>query len=146
MTAFVDFLRRFFDVSRFRHQLNRRRRLVAALLAGAGAFLLITALRSPAPVLDGSVSPRLDIAPGEVAVPVVISPSGALSTLASGMRVIDIPTSGFGASPESIAVVALSEQDALALASRPSQPMGVMIHSRDDRSVDHDQGIQDIHQ
>ena len=62
------------------------------------------------------------------------------------VRVVDVPTSGFGVSPESIAVVALSEQDALALASRPSQPMGVMIHSRDDRSVDHDQGIQDIHQ
>lgn len=160
MTAFVDFLRRFVDISRFRHHLNRRRRLVAALLAGAGAFLLITALRSPAPVLDGGLSPRLDIAPGEVVVPVVISPSGALSTLARGtrvtlvgqdssridsVRVVDIPTSGFGASPESIAVVALSEQDALVLASRPSQPMGVMIHSHDDRSVDHDQGIQDIH-
>jgi hypothetical protein len=94
-------------------------------------------------------------------VPVVISPSGALSTLARGtrvtlvgqdssridsVRVVDIPTSGFGASPESIAVVALSKQDALILASRPSQPMGVMIHSRDDRSVDHGQGIQDIHQ
>ena len=87
MTAFVDFLRRFVDVSRFRHHLNRRRRFVDALLAGAGAFLLITALRSPAPVLDSGVSPRLDIAPGAVAVPVVISPSGALSTLASGMRV-----------------------------------------------------------
>lgn len=160
MTAFVDFLRRFVDISRFRHHLNRRRRLVAALLAGAGAFLLITALRSPAPVLDGGLSPPLDIAPGETAVPVVISPSGALSTLARGtrvtlvgqdssridsVRVVDIPTSGFGASPESIAVVALSEQDALVLASRPSQPMGVMIHSHDDRSVDHDQGIQDIH-
>ena len=161
MTAFVDYLRRFVDTSRFRNHLNRRRRLVAALLAGAGAFLLITALRSPAPVLDGGFSPLLDIAPGEVAVPVVISPSGALSTLARGtrvtlvgqdasridsVRVVDIPTSGFGASPESIAVVALSEQDALVLASRPSQPMGVMIHSHDDRSVDHDQGIQDIRQ
>ena len=161
MTAFVDFLQRFVDTSRFRHHLNRRRRLVAAILAGAGAFLLITALRSPAPVLDGGLSPRLDIAPGEVAVPVVIRPSGALSTLASGMqvtlvgqdasrihsvRVVDVPTSGFGASPESIAVVALSEQDALVLASRPSQPMGVVIHSHDDRSMNHDQGIQDIHQ
>lgn len=85
MTAFVDFLRRFVDISRFRHHLNRRRRLVAALLAGAGAFLLITALRSPAPVLDGGLSPRLDIAPGEVAVPVVISPSGGLSTYQSGL-------------------------------------------------------------
>ena len=161
MTAFVDFLTRFVDISRFRHHLNRRRRLVAALLAGAGGFLLITALRSPAPVLDGGLSPRLDIAPGEVAVPVVIRPSGALSTLASGMRVtlvgqdasridsvrvIDIPTSGFGAATESIAVVALSEHDALVLASRPSQPMGVMIYSHDDRIVDPDQGIHDIHQ
>ena len=123
--------------------------------------MLMTALRSPAPVLDSGLEPCFDIAPGEVAVPVVISPSGALSTLASGMqvtlvsqdasridsvRVIDTPTSGFGALPESIAVVALSEQDALVLASHPSQPMGVMIHSRDDRSVDQDQGIQDIHQ
>ena len=161
MTAFVDLLRRFVDISRFRHHLNRRRRLVAALLAGAGAFLLITALRSPASALDGGLSPRLDIPPGEVAVPVVISPSGALSTLASGMqvtlvgqdasridsvRVVDVQMSGFGVSPESIAVVALSEQDALILAPRPSQPMGVMIHSRDDRRVDQDQGIQDIHQ
>ena len=160
MTAFVDFLQRFVDISRLRHHLNRRRCLVAALPAGAGAFLLITALRSPTPVLDSGLEPRFDIAPGEVAVPVVVSPSGALSTLASGMRVtlvgqdasridsvrvIDIPTSGFGASPESIAVVTLSEHDALVLASRPSQPMGVMIHSRDDRSVDQDQGIQDIH-
>jgi len=32
------------------------------------------------------------------------------------VRVVDVPTSGFGASPESIAVVALSEQDALLLA------------------------------
>ena len=63
MTIFVDYLRRFVDVSRFRHHLNRRRRLVAALLAGAGAFLLITALRSPAPVLDSGLGPRLDIAP-----------------------------------------------------------------------------------
>lgn len=104
---------------------------MAALLAGAGAFLLITALRSPTPNLDSGLGPRFDIAPGEVAVPVVVSPFGALSTLASGMRVtlvgqdasridsvrvIDIPTSGFGASLESIAAVALSEQDALVLA------------------------------
>ena len=131
MTAFVDFLQRFVDVARFRHHLNRRRRLVAALLAGAGAFLLITALRSPTPNLDSGLGPRFDIAPGEVAVPVVVSPFGALSTLASGMRVtlvgqdasridsvrvIGIPTSGFGASLKSITAVALSEQDALVLA------------------------------
>ena len=131
MTAFVDFLQRFVDVSRFRHHLNRLRRLVAALLAGAGAFLLITALRSPTPNLDSGLGPRFDIAPGEVAVPVVVSPFGALSTLASGMRVtlvgqdasridsvrvIDIPTSGFGASLESIAAVALPEQDASVIA------------------------------
>ena len=128
MTAVVEFLRRFVGISRFRHHLNRRCRLVAALLAGADAFLLITTLRSPAPVLDGGLSPRLDIAPGEVAVPVVISPSGALSTMASGMQ------------------VTLVGQDALVLASRPSQSMGVMIHSHDDRSVNHDQGIQEIHQ
>ena len=58
MTAFVDFLRRFVDISRFCHHLNRRRRIVAALLAGAGAFLLITALRSPTPVLDSGLEPR----------------------------------------------------------------------------------------
>ena len=58
MTAFVDFLRRFVDVSRSRHHLNRRRRLVAALLAGAGGFLLITALRSPAPVLRDDPATR----------------------------------------------------------------------------------------
>ena len=112
-------------------------------------------------MLDGGLSPQLDIAPGEVAAPVLINPAGALSTLASGMQVtlvghnasridsvqvVDVPTSGFGVSPKSIAVVALSEQDALVLASRPSEPMGVMIHSRDDQSVNHDQGIQDIHQ
>ncbi|MEE3016883.1 MAG: hypothetical protein VX336_00975 [Actinomycetota bacterium] len=44
MTAFVDFPRRFVDISPIRHHLNRRRRLVAALLAGDAASL-VTVMR-----------------------------------------------------------------------------------------------------
>ena len=118
---------------------------MAALLAGFGVFFLVTALRSPQPPPDFAASTRVSLAPGEVAVPVVISPTGAVAALTpgtvvdliregatapvvEGARVIDIPSSGFGPSSDAIAVVAIAKATALSLASHPSEPVGVMIH------------------
>lgn len=146
MTALVDRLRLLLDLTRLRELINRRRRLVAALMAGFGVFFLVTAMRSPEPSTNVAPNARGFLAADEVAVPVVISPAGAVNALApgtvvdliqegastpvvEGARVIDIPTSGFGASSEAIAIVALSESTALSLASHPAQPVGVMIRA-----------------
>jgi hypothetical protein len=144
MTALVDRLRLWLDLTHLRQVLNRRRRLVAALLAGFGIFFLATAMRSPEPSTSFVSQADSSLATDEVAVPVVISPAGAVNALApgtivdliragtstpvvEGARVIDIPTSGFGPSSEAIAIIALEESAALSLASHPAEPVGVMI-------------------
>ena len=147
MTALVDRLRLLLDLTHLRQLLSRRRRLVAALLAGIGVFFLVTAMRSPEPSTQLTPNAKAFLAADEVAVPIVISPAGAVHALTpgtvvdlmregartpivEGARVIDIPTLGFGPSTEGIAIVALSESAALSLASHPAEPVGVMIRGR----------------
>ena len=148
MTSLLERVRLLLDIPRLRHQLNRRRRLVTTILAGVGVLLLVTAIRTPGSSPELSPHANVSLSPGEVAVPVVISPSGAVATLTpgsvvdliregatapvvQGARVIEIPTSGFGPSSDTIAIVALTRATALSLASHPSEPVGVMIHGRE---------------
>jgi hypothetical protein len=132
-------LRRLIDIQHLRHTITRRRRLVAALLAGLGVLMMISALRAPAPVVSSTTGEAL--LPGEVAVPVLVRPGSIASALAPGMvidliadrpiarqaRVIRIPASGFGATSEAVVVVAVPESNGLALASRASSGLSVMI-------------------
>lgn len=144
----LDRLRPLIDVDRLRHRINRRRRLVASILAGLGVLLLVSTLRSPAPASTLGQLPTLALESGEVAVPVLIQPAGAVNSLVPGMivdlvqpgsrtvtvsgaRVLELPSTGFGPTSESIAIVALPEEDAITVASQPSAPMGVMIHTRE---------------
>lgn len=147
MTSLLERVRLLLDIPRLRHHLNRRRRLVAAVLTGLGIVLLIGSMRSPGPSPELTVASRAPLAPNEVAVPVLIEPSAAIGALTSGMlidlvrdgtptiesaRVVEIPSSGFGPTPESIAIVALPRTDAISLASQPNTPVGVMIRPRVD--------------
>lgn len=127
------------DLQRIRHTLTRKRRLVASVLAGLGIVFLISALRPATPV---SMEPAsVVLAAGEVAVPVVVRPSGVVQALEPGMvidligvnhtsreaRIIRIPVSGFGTTSDAVVVVAVPEEQGLALASHASSAMGVMI-------------------
>lgn len=140
MIPFADRLPRL-DVQRVRHTLTRRRRIVAAVLAGFGVVFLVSSLRAPAPVALESASPDTALAADEVAVPVVISPGVVVGALAPGMtidligdghisrevRIIRIPASGFGPSSDAVVVVAVPAEQGLTLASHASGGMGVMI-------------------
>ncbi len=143
----MERVRLLLDIPRLRHHLNRRRRLVAALLTGLGIVLLIGSMRSPGPSTELAVASSTPLGADEVAVPVLIEPSAAIGALTSGMlidlvrngtpmiesaRVVEIPRSGFGPTSESIAIVALSRTDAISLASQPNTPVGVMIRPTTD--------------
>jgi hypothetical protein len=127
------------DVQRIRHTLTRKRRLVASVLAGLGVVFLISALRPATPVSVESAS--VVLARGEVAVPVVVRPSGVIQALEPGMvidligenhtsreaRIIRIPASGFGTSSDAVVVVAVAEEQGVALTSHAASGMGVII-------------------
>jgi hypothetical protein len=145
MTSLAERMRLLLDIPRFRHHINRRRRLVAAVLTGLGIVLLIGSMRSPGPSPELAVASSDPLRANEVAVPVLIEPSAAIGALTSGMlidlvrdgtptiesaRVVEIPSSGFGPTSESIAIVALPRTDAISLASHPNTPVGVMIRPR----------------
>lgn len=144
MTSLIESLtasRRFLDLQHIRHTLSRRRRIVAAILAGLGVVFLISSLRTPAPVALESASPDAALSFDEVAVPVVIRPGVVVGALAPGMnidliadghttreaRIIRIPASGFGPTSDAVVVVAVSEDQGLTLASHASAGMSVMI-------------------
>ena len=134
-------IRRMVDVQHLRHTLSRRRRLVAAILAGLGVMFMIVSLRSPAPVAIENSSPDAVLGADEVAVPVVVRPGVVIGALAPGMvidligdahttreaRILRIPSSGFGPTSDAVVVVAVSESEGFALASRASEGLGVMI-------------------
>lgn len=141
MTTLRERLQRLLDIQHLRHTISRRRRLVAAFAAGLGVLFLISALRSPSPAVMATTSPNSVLHVGEVAVPVVVNPGVVAGALAPGMvidligdghttreaRVIRIPTSGFGPTSEAVVVVAVPEAQGLALASRASSGVSVMI-------------------
>lgn len=138
---FADVLHRFIDVQRIRNTLTRKRRLVAALLAGFGVLLLISALRSPAAVPLQETAANDALLAGEVAVPVVVSPGAVIGALSPGMtidliggghmtaqaRVLRIPAFGFGPTSDAVVVVAVPEDRGLALASHASAGLSVII-------------------
>ncbi|HEV8024049.1 MAG TPA: hypothetical protein VGP37_04085 [Candidatus Nanopelagicales bacterium] len=148
MGELLDKIRRDLSPGQVRRGLGRRRRLASALLAGFGVLMLVTALRpAPAvPVAEQSVS--VAVQPGEVAVPITIRPAAVAGALEPGMRidviaarddpghaspvtsdarVLRLPTSGFGPTSEAVVVVAVPEQDGVALASAGSTGFGVII-------------------
>jgi hypothetical protein len=121
-----------------RRFLRRRRRPIAAVLAGVGALLALTTLRAaPAPVTaDLPLSPGNAVSPGEVVVPVVLASGAVASVLAVGdvvdilgfsdsdpptaaviareARVFDLPTNSSFAGPSStVVLMAVPEGDAL---------------------------------
>ena len=134
-------VRQFLDVQRIRHSLNRRRRIVAAVLAGLGVIFLVSSLRAPTPVALEGASPDAALLADEVAVPVVVTPGVVVGALAPGMtidligdghttraaRIIRIPAAGFGPTSDAVVVVAVPEEHGLTLASRASSGLGVMI-------------------
>lgn len=129
------------DVQHLRNTLSRRRRIVAAVLAGLGVIFLIASLRSPAPITVQDASPDAVLNVDEVAVPVVVTPGVVVEALSPGMvidligeahttreaRILRIPTSGFGPSSDAVVVVAVPESQGLSLASHASAGLGVMI-------------------
>lgn len=133
--------RRFLDLQHLRHTLTRRRRIVAAVLAGLGVVFLISSLRAPAPIALESASPDTALASDEVAVPVVVRPGVVVGALTPGMtidligdghitreaRIIRIPASGFGPTSDAVVVVAVPEAQGLTLASHASAGLSVMI-------------------
>ena len=143
---FADVLHRFVDVHRIRNTITRKRRLVAAILAGFGVLLLISTLRSPAavPLEDTAANDALSI--GEVAVPVVVRPGVVIGALSPGMtidligdghmtqqaRILRIPASGFGPTSDAVVVVAVPESEGLNLASHASAGLSVIIRPVDD--------------
>lgn len=134
-------VRQLLDIQRMRHTLSRRRRIVAAVLAGLGVIFLISSLRAPGPVALESASPDTALLADEVAVPVVVSPGVVVGALTPGMtidligdghttreaRIIRIPASGFGPTSDAVVVVAVPEEQGLTLASHASSGLGVMI-------------------
>lgn len=132
---------RHLDLQRIRHTLSRRRRIVAAVLAGLGVIFLISSLRAPTPVALENASPDTVLLADEVAVPVVVRPGVVVGALAPGMtidligdghttreaRIIRIPVSGFGPSSDAVVVVAVPQEQGLTLASHASSGLGVMI-------------------
>ena len=140
-----------------RRLVRRHRRPLAAVLAGLGALLMLTALRGapadagPSPILTG----RSGIGAGEVAVPVVLASSALASVLevgdvvdlvaasgddpdsarllAPGARAIELPSGGsaLSASASAVIVVAVRAADALPLsATSASGGLTVVIHGR----------------
>ena len=142
----ADALHRFVDVHRIRNTITRKRRLVAALLAGFGVVLLVTTLRSPAAVPLEDVAANDALLAGEVAVPVVVSPGVVIGALSPGMtidligdghttqqaRILRIPASGFGPTADAVVVVAVPESQGLLLASHASTGLGVIIRPTGD--------------
>lgn len=124
-----------------RHTISRRRRIVAAALAGLGVVFLVASLRAPAPVALENSSPDTALQADEVAVPVVVRPGAVVAALSPGMtidligdghatreaRIIRIPASGFGPSSEAVVVVAVPESQGLLLTSHASSGLSVMI-------------------
>lgn len=143
---FADVLHRFVDVHRIRNTITRKRRLVAALLAGFGVLMLISTLRSPAAVPLEDTAANDALLAGEVAVPVVVSPGVVIGALAPGMtidligdghmtqqaRILRIPVSGFGPTSDAVVVVAVPESQGLNLASHASAGLSVIIRPVDD--------------
>jgi len=133
--------RRFLDVQHIRHTLTRRRRIVAAVLAGLGVIFLISSLRGPTPVAIEDSPAGTGLHADEVAVPVVVRPGVVVGALTPGMiidligdghttreaRIVGIPRSGFGPTSDAVVVVAVPEAQGLALASHSSAGLNVMI-------------------
>lgn len=129
------------DLQRIRHTLSRRRRIVAAVLAGLGVIFLISSLRAPAPVALENASADTVLLADEVAVPVVVRPGVVVGALTPGMtidligdghtmreaRIIRIPASGFGPTSDAVVVVAVPEEEGLRLASHAWSGLSVMI-------------------
>lgn len=133
--------RRLLDLQHIRNTLSRRRRIVAAILAGMGVVFLIAALRAPAPIALESAAPDTALLADEVAVPVIVRPGVVVGALSPGMtidligqghrthaaRIIRIPASGFGPTSDAVVVVAVPESHGLSLASHASAGLSVMI-------------------
>ncbi len=126
--------------ARLSRAIRRRRRPLAAVLAGLGVLLALASLRQPAPIAtepttDTPMSARL--AATEVAVPIVLSSpalsvalsvgdivdvvgtgaDGVAETIAHGARVLQIPegSSGFGGTGSSVVLLATDEADGVAV-------------------------------
>lgn len=135
------------DPHRLRRDLTRRRRTVAAVLAGLGVFFIIASLRPSSPTLVADAPPDAVLTADQVAVPVLVRPAAVASALTPGMtidvidpespdipiaqsaRVLRLPSSGFGPTAEAVVVLAVPETDGKALASHASTGVGVIIRS-----------------
>lgn len=121
--------------------IRRRRRIVAAVCAGAAALLALTVIRTPAPSIAEPQAPTL--AADEVAVPITMMSGAVAEALTQGdhIDVVAIPRTGdgaarliareatvmsvaanggFGATATPVVVVAVSRPIALSLADAMS--------------------------
>lgn len=137
------------DPHRLRREATRRRRLIAAILAGLGVILVIAALRPSAPAMPADSPAAVGLIESEVAVPVlirpaavasaltpgmvvdIVDPDGSASLLVEGARVLRLPGGGFGPTSEAVAVLAVPESEGIALASSGSAGVGVIIRATD---------------
>lgn len=147
MHGLLDKIRHDLHPSQVRRGLTNRRRIIASVLAGLGALLLVASIRpSPTtPQLNAPVS--VAVQSDEVAVPITVRPATIASALTPGMvidvvpadpsagnasvvrsaRVLRLPASGFGPTSEAVVVVAVSPADGMELASADSAGFGVII-------------------
>jgi hypothetical protein len=137
--------RQLLDPHRLRREANRRRRLIAAVLAGLGVLFVIASLRPAPPTLAVDTPASSALFGDEVAVPILIRPAaiaGALepgmvvdvvaleqplSLLAEGARVLRLPGGGFGPTSEAVAVLAVPQSEGVRLASQATNGVGVII-------------------
>ena len=139
-----------------RRILRRRRRPIAAALAGAGVLLALTTLHAtPAPEAAGTdLVPGSTLPPGLVVVPVVLATGAVASVLAvgdvvdvvdfsdteptratvvaRGARVYGLPAGAtFSGSTSTVVLVSVPEREALPLsAASAAGGVGVVIRSR----------------
>jgi len=139
-----------------RRILRRRRRPIAASLAGAGALLALTTLHStPVPVAAGTdLVPGSTLPPGLVVVPVVLATGAVASVLAvgdvvdvvdfsetepttatvvaRGARVYALPAGAtFSGSSSTVVLVSVPEREALPIsAASAAGGVGVVLVSR----------------
>ena len=140
--------------ARVRRFTRRRRRPLAAALAGLGVLVALTSLRTPTAAVQPESQPPGQglLRPGEAAVPIALSSPALVRTISlgsivdiigvprdegadptvvvHGARVIDIPDGGSGISVSStpVIVVAVDDADALPLVATSSRDIvGLVI-------------------